>query len=178
MSEQLTSVYLGILLVILVFAAVFVLRQVLKTRRIESELTKLQRKLKDGTATAQEYYQLGGLLLDKKLFSQGIQVLKKAIKAAEKDPEPIAPDNVALVYNALGYAYFGQQQDDLAIRHYKEAIRFNPNYSVAYNNLGNVYERKKQIPAALDAYEMALQLDPKSTTAKRRATSLRKRIAA
>lgn len=46
------------------------------------------------------------------------------------------------MYNALGFAYFSQEQYDIAIRNYKEAIKLYPEYTIALNNLGNVYEKK------------------------------------
>ncbi len=49
---------------------------------------------------------------------------------------------MAKIYNALGFAYFTQEQYDIAIRQYKEALKIDPNYVIAYNNLGHAYEKK------------------------------------
>jgi tetratricopeptide (TPR) repeat protein len=81
-----------------------------------------------------------------------------------------------LIYNALGYAYFVQEQYDLAIRQYKEAIKLSPGYVVALNNLANTYERKQLTNPALETYEEVLKYEPENSTAKRRAESLRKRV--
>ena len=172
MSENLAIVYLSVLLIILGFAAIFIFRQVLKTRRQESLFSRLQKKLKEEKGTAQEYYELGSLYLEKKLFVQSIQLFQKALKA-EKE---IEPENQALIYNALGYAYFAQEQYDLAIRYYKEALKLYPEYVIALNNLGNVYEKKSLSVQALEAYEQTLKYEPKNTIAQRRAESLRKRV--
>ncbi|NJL85558.1 MAG: tetratricopeptide repeat protein [Leptolyngbyaceae cyanobacterium SM1_1_3] len=170
-SNYLTT-YLSILLVLLGVAAFFVVRQVLRTRRIETTLSRLQNKLTKEKGTAQEYYELGSLLLDKKLYTQASLYLKQGLKnLADEDLE-----NAAIVYNALGFAYFAQDQFDLAIRNYKEALKISPNYVTALNNLGHSYERKQLVTQAFEAYEAALKHDPGNQTAKRRAESLRKRL--
>ncbi|MFN9858700.1 MAG: tetratricopeptide repeat protein, partial [Pseudanabaena sp.] len=80
------------------------------------------------------------------------------------------------VYNALGFAYFSQDQYDLAIKNYKEAISLQAGYVTAINNLGYAYEKKKLLPQAIEMYEQVLVLDEKNETAKRRLTSLRKQF--
>ena len=172
MNENLPVIYLSGLLILLGIAAAFIVRQVIKTRQLESIFSKLQKKLKQEKGTAKEYYQLGSIYLDKKLFVQSITLFQKALKA-EKE---IEPENKALIYNALGYAYFAQEQYDLAIRNYKEALKIYPEYVIALNNLGNVYERKQLTAQALEAYEQALKYESNNPTAKRRAESLRKRL--
>ena len=65
----------------------------------------------------------------------------------------------------------------MAIRQYKEALEHLPDYVVALNNIGFAYEKKQLITQALEMYEKASAVNPKNGTAKRRAESLRKRIA-
>ena len=60
-NSDLPLLYLGILIVLLAIAAIFLFRQVFKTRRLESTFTKLQRKLTNEKGTAQEYYELGSI---------------------------------------------------------------------------------------------------------------------
>lgn len=175
MDKNLAAVYLLILLVLLGGTALAIFRQVFKTRRVEGTLAQLQKKLSQAQGTAEEYYELGGIYLDKKLYTQAIANFQKALKAAE--PEEQNPENLALIYNGLGYAYFAQDQYDLAIRNYKEALRLYPSYTTALNNVGHAYERKNLTTQALQAYEQVLESEPKNSTAKRRAASLRKRVA-
>jgi tetratricopeptide (TPR) repeat protein len=78
----------------------------------------------------------------------------------------------------LGYVYFAQEQYDLAIRQYKEALKLKPDYVVALNNLGHAYEKKKLTAQALEMYEAALKFAPNNATAKRRAESLRRLVSA
>ncbi|MEL6787049.1 MAG: hypothetical protein AAFO76_06470 [Cyanobacteria bacterium J06607_15] len=76
MNENLPIAYISALLAILVFAAVYILREVLRTRKQESTFSRLQEKLKQQKGTAEEYYELGSLYLDKKLFVQSISLLE------------------------------------------------------------------------------------------------------
>lgn len=174
MDNTLAVVYLLILVALLSGAAFPIFRQILRTRKIESALSRLQTKLTKDKAqgTAQEYYELGGLYLDKKVYSQASTLFQKAIKAAQEEGE----ENIAPIYNGLGFAYFAQEQYDLAIRQYKEALKHNPNYVTALNNLAHAYERKNLMAQALQVYDQVLESEPKNVTAKRRAESLRKRL--
>ncbi len=173
MNDVLPTVYVSILLAFLAAIAWTLLRQILKTRKVEMALSRLQKKLNKEQGTVQEHYELGSIYLSKKLYTQAISEFQKALKAEDVEQE----ENLAPVYNGLGYAYFGQEQYDLAIRHYKEALKINPGYVAALNNLGHAYERKKLAAQALEVYEEALTRSPDNQVSKRRAESLRKRIA-
>lgn len=173
-NSTLFLTYLGILLTLLGLSAFFIIRQVFKTRRIETTLGRLQNKLAKEKGTAQEYYELGSLLLDKKLFSQSALYMQQALKALTEEEEE---ENAPLIFNALGYSYFAQGQFDLAIRQYKSAIKITPGYVTALNNLGHSYEKKQLTVQALESYEQALKVEPDNMTAKRRSQSLRKRVA-
>jgi tetratricopeptide (TPR) repeat protein len=174
MDKNLVLVYLSIFVGLLAVAGISVFRQVFKTRRLENTLSKLRTKLNKDKGTAQEYYELGSIYSEKKVFTQAIPLFQKALKAAEEEEE----GNIAPIYNALGYTYFAQEQYDLAIRQYKEAVKLQPDYITALNNLGHAYERKKLSPQALEMYEQVLKLSPNNNTAKRRAESLRRLVSA
>lgn len=174
MDDTLPVVYLSGLLIFVGGLAVFVLVQIVRTRRFESRFSRLQKKLKQEKGTAKEYYDLGSMFLDKKLYVQAIGLLQKALKADDE----LDPDNKALIYNALGFSYFAQEQYELAIRNYKDAIKNSPQYVIALNNLANIYEKKQMTAKALETYEETLKYEPKNSIAKRRAESLRKRFIA
>lgn len=173
MEESLLPViYLSILVVLLAGAGWFLFRQIFRTRRTESTFTRLQNKLSKEKGTAKEYYELGGILLEKRLYSQAVAQFQKALKSKDLEGE----ENIALIYNALGFSYAAQEQFDLAIKQYKEALDLFPDYPTAWNNLGFAYEKKQLTVQAVEAYEQALNIDPKNSTAKRRTESLRKRL--
>jgi len=172
MNDTLPVVYVSILLLILGVVAIFLFRQIFRSRRVESRFSQLQNQLKNGKGTAQEYYELASLYLDKKLFVQAVQLLQKGLKTGEE----IEQENQALMYNALGFAYFSQEQYDIAIRHYKEAIKLYPEYAIALNNLGNVYEKKQLVSQALECYRKTLEIEANNKVAKKRVESLEKRL--
>ncbi len=168
MDSTLAIAYLGVLVVLLAGVTWLVVRQILKARSLESVISDLQPKLQKEKGTPEDYYQLGSVYLRKKLYAQAIALFNKALKeGGDNNPE---------VYNALGFSYFSQEQYDLAIKNYKEAIALQDGYVTAINNLGHAYEKKKLLPQAIEMYEQALKLDEKNETAKRRVTSLRKQI--
>ncbi len=172
MKSDLPLIYLSLLVGLLAVAGVLIIRQVWKTRSTEMKLAKLQGRLTTSKGNPQDYYELGGILLDKQLYGQAAAALKQALKSKDlEDGEP-----KAMVHNALGYAYAAKEQYDLAIRHYKDAIQEKEDYATAYNNLGFAYERKQLTVQALKSYEQALEIDPSNSTAKKRAESMRKRI--
>jgi tetratricopeptide (TPR) repeat protein len=170
-NQNLLLVYLWAFLLLLAVAAFSIGKQIFKTQKIENALKRLEQKLKSEKGTVQEYYELGSIYLDKKLYVKAVALLEKALKAEGLDPIEMAP-----IHNALGYAYFGQEQYDLAIRKYKEAIKLEPEYVMAMNNLGHAYEQKKMNSQALAMYDRALELEPKNETAMRRSESLRRRL--
>ncbi len=125
MNEQLPIIYISTLLIILVVALILILKEIIKTRRSENTFSKLQKKLKKEKGTSKEYYELGSLYLDKKLFVQSMSLFQKALKV----DGDIEPENQALIHNAMGYAYFAQEQYDIAIRQYHivlEQSKHNP----------------------------------------------------
>ncbi|MEH2046467.1 tetratricopeptide repeat protein [Nostoc sp.] len=174
MDNSLAVVYLSILVVLLTLAAVSVFRQIFKTRKVEGSFAKLRKKLEKEKGTTQEYYELASIYSEKKMYSPAIALFQKALKAAEEEEEA----NIAPVYNGLGYVYFTQEQYDLAIRQYKEALKSKPDYVTGLNNLGHAYEKKKLTTQALQSYEEALKFAPNNSIAKRRAESLRRLVSA
>jgi tetratricopeptide (TPR) repeat protein len=170
MEGSLAIAYLVALLVLLGAVGVLIVRQILKNRSLESVISRLQPKLQKGKGEPEEFYELGSVYLKKKLYAKAISEFNNALKASDA--------GIPQVSNAIGFAYFSQEQYDLAIKHYKEAIALAPDYVGALNNLGHAYERKKLIPQAISTYENVLELEPDNKTASRRLESLRKRVTA
>jgi len=80
----------------------------------------------------------------------------------------------ALIHNALGYAYAAQEQYDLAIREYKDALKVVPTYVIALKNLAFAYERKQLTSEAIETYQSVLDLDGGNAVAQKRLDVLRK----
>ena len=68
MNDSYPITYISILLGLLFIVAIFLFREIIKSRRIESRYNKLQEKLKKQKGTAQEYYELAGIFLDNYLY--------------------------------------------------------------------------------------------------------------
>ena len=77
------------------------------------------------------------------------------------------------VYNALGFAYFNMERNDLAQAAYREAVDLQPGYVTAWNNLGDACEKNRDFKAAYNAYKEALAYAPDNKVAQARADALR-----
>jgi tetratricopeptide (TPR) repeat protein len=62
---------------------------------------------------------------------------------------------------ALGGYYFGQQEYDKAIEHYKKATELSPTYSTAFNILGYAYRQNADYANAENAFKKYIELIPK-----------------
>ncbi len=173
-SLPLATIYLVLLLGLLIFAVGMIGRQILQTRKTENTIARLLSKIREGSGNIEAHFELGSIYLMKKLPGQAVGQFQKAIKLIEAEEE--IPPESAPVYNALGFAFFKQDQFDMAIRQYKEALEHQPTYVTALNNLGHVYEKKNLNTQALDAYEKSLAQDPKNSTANRRVKVLKRRL--
>lgn len=60
----------------------------------------------------------------------------------------------------LGNYYFGQQDVDQAIEHYKKATELDPTYSPAFNILGYAYRQKADYTSAEQALKKYIELIP------------------
>src|SRR6185295_3982158 len=64
----------------------------------------------------------------------------------------VAYPNDERAHFALGGFYFGQQDFNKAIEHYKKATELNPTYSTAYNILGYAYRQSSDYANAEQAF--------------------------
>jgi len=67
---------------------------------------------------------------------------------------------------AQGHAAMEKRQLDLAIQHYSEAIRFNPEYAEAHNSLAIAYAFSGRFEEAMKHYDEAIRLWPDYEAAK------------
>jgi len=61
---------------------------------------------------------------------------------------------------ALGGYYFGQQEFNSAIEHYKKATELSPAYSTAFNILGYAYRQNADYASAENAFKKYIELIP------------------
>ena len=69
------------------------------------------------------------------------------------------PNDERAHFNLGGY-YFGQQEFDQAITHYKKATELAPDYSLAYNILGYAYRQEGNYEEAERAFKKYIDLIP------------------
>ena len=165
MEITLPQAYLLGLIGLLGLVAVVVARQVLRVRKDEARLAKLELQCSGNTkAEAASLYELGSVQLDKRLFAQAVTTLKKAVKQLDNEPE----EAQALVQNALGFALAAQQNHNDAIRHYRLALRAKAEYPVALNNMAYSLEKQQKLSDAINTYVQVLELEPTNQTAIKR----------
>ncbi|KAL3695927.1 hypothetical protein R1sor_010003 [Riccia sorocarpa] len=153
-------IYLGALIILLGVGSFLVVRQVLIKRELETAAKDLQERVRSGDASSLEYFELGAVMLRKKYYQLANKYLDQAIKKWDDSEQDLAQ-----VYNALGFSYFSDGKIEKAIAQYEKAVQLQPGYVIAWNNLADAYENQKEYLKALKAYEQALQLDPKNKVA-------------
>ena len=89
-SSSIQLVYVGALLGLLSGAVFLVVRQVLFRTQLEEATKELSEKARTGDATYDEYYELGVLLIRKKLFATALKHLDSAKRAWEGDEEGLS----------------------------------------------------------------------------------------
>ena len=77
-------------------------------------------------------------------YPEALSELLKAEKIYAKDAD---------LQNTLGLTYMEMGRNELAIKHFKTAIKLRPDYSMAKNNLGVVYLNKKEWDKAIIYFE-------------------------
>ena len=164
-------VYLGSLLALLGGGGFVVARQVLVRRELEMVAQDLGERVRKGDASSEDYYELGVILLRKRLNTAAITNLEKALEAWEGEEV-----DKAQVHNALGFAYFKQDKWPKAIENYQVALDLQPGYVTALNNLGDAYEKSDELKKALAVYQETLAFQPGNKTALERSTYLEQRI--
>jgi tetratricopeptide (TPR) repeat protein len=175
MDILLPQAYLIGLILLLGGAAVVIALQVMRVRRDEAALARLEGQAKGGDGKDPAVlYELGSVQLRKRLYAQAVDTLRLAQKKSGGEP----PEAQALIQNALGFSLAAQSNYASAIRHYKAALQAKPDYPVALNNLGYAFERQGKPDEARDTYAKALSLDPTNKTTLKRLKLLDRRFPA
>ena len=164
------AIYLGSLLAILGFAGFIIVRQVFIRRELDDAAKKMGERIRAGDASAEEYFEMGSIMLRKKVFTQAVRNLKLAAQMWEGDKEDLAQ-----MHNALGFGYLSTDKLDEAIEEFNKAVELTPGYVTAWNNLGDTLEQKKEFKGAIEAYEESLSLAPGNKIAETRLEEIRRR---
>ena len=164
MDHLLPQAYLIGLIVLLGGAAVVVARQILRVRRDESTLSRLEGVVKSNDRSCADLYELGSVQLRKRLYGEAAASLKLALKSCGDEPA----EAQALIQNALGFALAAQNNYAAAIRHYRSALKFKQDYPVALNNLAFALEKQSKGEEARTTYRQVLELDASNSTARKR----------
>ena len=172
MDNIVPLLYLSILLFSLLTLSVFIGKQIIDRKQIEDNLSRLQNKIRNDQANAEDYYELGSIYLSKKLFDQAILQFRYALQVWKNEDF----EGLSTIYNTIGFTYAETQQYELAIYYYKEALKNDSNYTVALNNLGYAYEKQKMINEALITYKTVIEQEPDNETAISRIQILKRRI--
>lgn len=164
MESLLPQTYLLGLIGLLAIVAVVVGRQLLRVRRDEQNLIRLEQADAAGSRDAGDLYELASVQLRKRLYPQATSTLRQAVKRLGNEPQEAR----ALIQNALGFSLAAQKDFSTAIRHYKSALQAKADYPVALNNLAFAEERLLNRDAACELYRKVLKLEPDNQTAKKR----------
>ncbi|CAG9462684.1 unnamed protein product [Pedinophyceae sp. YPF-701] len=132
----------------------------------------LGERVRTGEATCEDYFELGAILARKRLFTQAIKNIQKAVKTWDGEEAELAQ-----VHNTLGYCYFSSERAEDAVEEYRKAVELQPGYVTAWNNLGDAYEVLREWESALECYKEVLALDPENAVAKARADKMESRVA-
>lgn len=164
MNSFLPQTYLLGLIGLLAIVAVLAGRQLLRVRRDERELIRLEQADAGSSKDAGDLYELASVQLRKRLYPQATATLQQAVKRLNKEPQEAR----ALVQNALGFSLAAQKDFSGAVRHYKSALQAKADYPVALNNLAFAQERLLNRDEARDLYKKVLELEPSNATARNR----------
>lgn len=167
--------YLSVLLSFLGAGSFLVVRQLLLRRELESAAKELGERVRAGTASHEELFEYGCVLLRKKIFGQAAKSLEAALAAWPAEGGAGVGEGLAAVHNALGFALAGQEKPAEALAQFRTAVRLQPGYVIAWNNLGEALEKQKEFAGALEAYSQALVFEPTNSVARERAGFLRER---
>ncbi len=163
MPSSLPQTYLIILSSLLFILAIVVGRQVLKVRRNEVNLVKLEKSGAVDSSNSEQLYELGSAQLNKRLYPQATNTLKKALKQIKEEPD----EAKAIIENALGFSLAAQDKFEEAIKHYENAIKVKSNYPVAMNNLAYAKQKLLLETESYEIYKDVLKIDPRNKTAKK-----------
>ncbi|KAL7156044.1 hypothetical protein ABFS83_03G116600 [Erythranthe nasuta] len=163
--------YLLLLLALLGAGSFYVIRQVLVRRELDLSAKDLQEQIRSGEANATELFELGAVMLRRKVYPAATKYLRQAIDKWDGDNQDLAQ-----VYNALGVTYVLDEKVEKGIAQFETAVKLQPGYVTAWNNLGDAYEKTNDIKSALRAFEEVVLFDPNNKIARPRRDALKAKV--
>jgi arylsulfatase A-like enzyme len=139
------------------------------TGTAETFITKTKEKL-EGRSEDKTLLKVEELLANAYNFiGLSYQALKQDAKAIESFQAGLdihTGEHRSKILNNLGNLYLIQQNYDLALEYFKQALENNPDMPEVYFNLGLVYTNKGLFDKALESYAKVLEQDPDFPRAK------------
>ena len=117
----------------------------------EEQLTHLKRFVRQDSTNAEAWYRLGRLQLKRQLWRDAAQSLEHYVTLLPQEPRG---------YEALGYAYFQQQNYKQAVAMYEKVNQQKPNVATYRNSLAGAYMMLERYPEAIQQYQTAISLKP------------------
>jgi len=99
------------------------------------------------------YYNLGLNLVDRFIFKEAEDCIRKALKIDREDDYKY--------YCVVAQAIQGQGRLDEALEIYQKALMINPEYYFTHYHLGTLYEHLEKFKEAEDCYYKVIELHPK-----------------
>ena len=90
------------------------------------------------------------------LYNQG--QLKQTVLLSESLAKQYP--NALILYDILGAAYMGLNNNEKSIEIYQKALQLNPNHIDAYNNIGLALYEQGRFNAAVEIYQKAIEIEP------------------
>lgn len=125
-----------------------------RAKNYQASVSALEKSISFAPKTPSPYYTLGLGYRHLKRYDDAIRSLEKAVVVGLEIGLEIREVNYE-----LGNLYTIKQRPDVALRHYKEAVRVEPDYPNAYNALGDTYNDLRMYPEAIDAFNRSIKLD-------------------
>jgi Tfp pilus assembly protein PilF len=155
-NRQATLKLIRVFALVLVLAlaglgGVFVLR-----KRPADPLTALERRVRDGRASAAETVQLGEVYLQR---GEPLRAAEMAFRARKADP------NLAAAHHLLGTLYLAGGDPAKARASFREAVRVAPEALGPRLSLARFEVDQRNVPAALEQAQAAVKIDRNSAEA-------------
>lgn len=147
--------------------------ELIKTRKWEPAINKLNGIYKRDGDPKLKYYiaycyeEMASIVINKKQFQDGIDLLNKSL---------IYRDDLAHPYIGLGFCYFSLSQYEDAEEAYLKALDLSPEDFQANSMLGEICYITNRLTEAMKYWVAALKILPENNYAKRRLEGLKKTI--